>query len=373
VAKLLEEFTPEERLLPTLDAIVTVFDRCGERKDRHRARIKFLIERIGLEAFREMVLAERQLLPDEFIPCPSDEGSVEHAAAPALDSPPFQVSSFGEAFRVWWTTNVVPQRQPGYAVVQVTLPIGDLSPEQFRALAEIARAYGGEGVARTTRHQNIIFRFVRLADVPKVYDKLVEAGLNLPGAETLADVTACPGAETCQLGITGSRQLALALEKMIRSNGASDPALRSIQVKISGCPNSCGQHHIANIGFFGGARKINGRQVPHYQMLLGGSARPGEANFGQAILRLPAKRIPEAVEHLLHWYRDERQQGEDFNAFISRMTPPAVKARLTQFTQVATYEENPDLYRDWGEDEDFVVRTGTGECASGQGKVPGGV
>ncbi len=363
LAERLEEFTPAEDLLPTVAAIVRVFDRHGNRENRNLARLKFVVQKLGIDPLRALILREREALRltmggkfpvvapgEEFAPPPRPK----NGRGPALADP---------AYQRWARTNVVPQKQPGYAAVHVRLVRGDVTPEQFRALARAAREFG-DGTMRSTNQQNFLLPWIPGDALGALYALLADAGLGLPGAERLIDVTACPGADTCQLGITSSRGLAAALGEMIEGELGDLADEAHIRIKISGCPNSCGQHHIANIGFFGGARKFHGEQAPTYQMLIGGSLEPGNPHFGKPVARVPAKHVPSAVKALLALYRSDRTAGELFNAFVERAGVSRVRAVLQPWTELPPSAEAPDKYLDWEAEHSFTLETGPGECAA---------
>jgi sulfite reductase (ferredoxin) len=364
MAQLLEEFTGVDALLPTVAAIVRVFDRLGNRENRNLARMKFVLGKLGIEKFRALVVQERAGLVATMAghfpaivvwrETPRQEASV--ASAPMGES--------GDVMYLRWrASNVVGQKQAGCAMVHVRLELGDITPTQLRTLAFAARRFG-DGTARTTNQQNFVVRWVQIDDLASLYRILASVGLAEPSAERFADVTACPGAETCQLGITSSRGLAAALGDRFR-NGLRDVADESgIRIKISGCPNSCGQHHIANIGFYGGAKKFHDQQAPTYQMLLGGGLELGEWRYAKPVARVPAKNIPDAVDALVGIYRRERGPDERFNQFLSRYGLDGVRAALKPFTELPSAEEAPDGYVDYHSEETFVVRTGQGECAA---------
>ena len=363
-AELLEAFTPEEDLLPTMLAIVRLFDRYGNRKVLTQARLKFLVKKWGIAAFREAVREERRLVKltasgedlEAWAPPPEPE-------PPRLPSPPKKPFSFAPGFDAWRRTNLFKQKQEGFYTVTVRLPLGDITPEGLRALAAIAETYAAE--VRSAISQNLLLRFVPEEALGGLYEALLEAGLALPEAHTLLDITRCPGADTCNLAITRSRGLAQALEAHLSALPlAQDPGAKAIGVKISGCPNSCGQHHIADIGFYGSSRKVGEREVPHYVLLLGGRTREGEARFGQVVGRIPARRVPEAVERILKRYLEERQNGESFQAYLDRVGAASFKPLLQDLQEVPPYEEAPEFYQDLGaEGEAFSVQLGRGECA----------
>lgn len=363
-AELLEPFTPEEDLLPTMLAIIRLFDRYGNRKVLTQARLKFLVKKWGIAAFREAVREERRLVKltasgedlKAWAPPPEPE-------PPRLPTPPKKPFSFAPGFDEWRRTNLFRQKQEGYYTVAVRLPLGDITPEGLRALADIAETYAGE--IRSAISQNFLLRFVPEDALGGLYEALLRVGLAHPEAHTILDITRCPGADTCNLAITHSRGLAQALEAHLASLAlVQDPMVRPISIKISGCPNSCGQHHIADIGFYGSSRKVGEREVPHYTLLLGGRTREGEARFGQVVARIPARRTPEAVERILKRYQEEREQGESFQAYLDRVGAASFKPLLEDLQTIPSYEEAPEYYQDLGaEGETFRVQLGRGECA----------
>ena len=363
LAEPLEEFTPASDLLPTVAAIVRVFDRHGNRENRNLARLKFVVKKLGIDAVRTLILREREglrlTMAGKF---PAVEPWEERAPIPQLlNGAPALAGDL--AWERWRRTNVVGQKQPGYVAVHVRLVRGDVTPEQLRALARAAREFGDGGV-RTTNQQNIVLRWIPDDALSAVYALLAEAGLAEPGAERLVDVTSCPGADTCQLGITSSRGLALALGEMIQRELPELADEASVRIKISGCPNSCGQHHIADIGFYGGAKKFYGEQAPTYQMLVGGGLGPGGPRFGKPLARIPAKHVPDAVKALLEFFRAERAPEEPFEAFVSRVCAERLEALVAPWTELPPPSAVPDNYLDWGSEQSFSIETGPGECAA---------
>ena len=272
-AKILADFVPEEEFLPLTQAICRVFARLGEKKNRNRARIKFLVAKLGIEEFCRLVEEERKALPHD----PSWTNYLSNLNA-FDESPNRSPSDLAEGphpdgFKSWFATNVYRQRQDGYAVVTINLPLGDLTSEQAWQLADVARNYTPDAM-RTTVEQNIVLRWVPEGDLVSLYQELSEIGLATPGAGTIVDITSCPGTDTCKLGIAASRGLAAELRTRLATQNASlDQAVKDLRIKISGCFNSCGQHHVADIGFFGNSRRRQGRLVPHFQVVLGGKGR----------------------------------------------------------------------------------------------------
>ena len=363
-AELLEPFTPEEDLLPTILAILRLFDRHGNRKVLTQARLKFLVKKWGIAAFREAVQEERRIVK---LTASGEDLEAwqppQDSPPPPPPSPPRKPFSFAPGFDEWRRTNLLQQKQPGLYTVTVRLPLGDITPEGLRALAGIAATYAAE--VRSAISQNFLLRFVPEEALGGLYEALLQAGLAQPKAHTILDITRCPGADTCNLAITHSRGLAQALEAHLATLAlVQDPAVRPIAIKISGCPNSCGQHHIADIGFYGSSRKVGEREVPHYTLLLGGRTREGEARFGQVVARIPARRTPEAVERILRRYQEERKEGEGFPAFLDRVGVASFKPLLADLQEIPPYEEAPGFYEDLGaEGEVFQVSLGRGECA----------
>lgn len=369
VARLLEEFTPAEGLLATCAAIVRIFDRYGDRENRNKARMKFVVEKLGFEQFQRLVLRERAQLQGTMAGMfPRIEVREERPPkrVGAVQRPPDAALGGTPEYQRWLQTNVVPQKQPGYALVHVRLELGDITAAQLQALAFVVREFS-DGSVRTTNQQNFVARWVPLTHLPQLYRILAGAGLAKPSAERLADVTACPGADTCQLGITSSRGLASAIGELFNNRLKELADEADIRIKISGCPNSCGHHHIANIGFFGGARKFGEHQVPTYQMLLGGGGgtlKPDGSYYGKPALKVPAKNIPAVVERILGIFKEERIDGESFNAFLERYGIHKLKEALKDLTELPAFEESPERYRDWGSEEGFAIETGPGECAA---------
>jgi sulfite reductase (ferredoxin) len=366
-AKLFDDFLPESELLPTAQAIARVFARLGEKKNRARARIKFLVAQLGLTEFRRLVGEERASLTfDErwtahLQPTPATE---EHS--------PEQDESLGDThnldgFDRWYRTNVYRQRQRGYAVATVALPLGDLTSHQMRALAAIGRRHQGTSI-RATVEQNMVLRWVKHAHLPQLYADLKAGGLAEAGAGTIADVTACPGTDTCKLGIASSRGLAATLRSEFAGvTGGVDPvnpSVEGLRIKTSGCFNSCGQHHIADLGFYGVSRTIDGYSVPHFQVVLGGKWVDNGGDYGLAIGAIPSKRVPEAIRRITDRFVAERQADETFQQFIARVGKRSLKTTLDDLTKVPPHDESPEFYSDWGDPREFTLGDmGIGECA----------
>jgi sulfite reductase (ferredoxin) len=318
-AQLLEPFTPAEELILTATAIVRVFDRLGNRQNRMRARMKFLVEELGIEEFRRLVFEERRALWASWPGGSPSASEVRESALPPATPPPRTIYSAPPGFDLWRRTNVVAQKQAGFYAAYVTVPGGDLTAAQFRALATLLRDFPGLEL-RTVITQNLVLRWVPEAWLPILYTILAEADLGRPGVHGIGDVVGCPGADTCNLAVTYSHRLALELTRQLaeRPDVALADDLKGVTIKISGCPNSCGQHHIATIGLYGAARKVGERQVPFYQLLLGGKVHDGEVIFARPVLRVPARQVPEAIFRLVDAYRSERRDGESFVDWLER-------------------------------------------------------
>ncbi|MBZ5596392.1 MAG: nitrite/sulfite reductase [Acidobacteriia bacterium] len=364
-AKLFEEFVLEEELLPLCQAICRVFARLGEKKNRNTARLKFLVVKLGMEEFKRLVLEERAILPhdDRWAAYLQD---VEQYEEKALKPPSLlQITPAAPAgFEAWRQTNVYAQRQPGYATVTVALPLGDITATQLRKLADLGRKYVN-GTFRSTVEQNIILRWVSEADLPALFAELKEAGLDEAGAGTIVDIAACPGTDTCKLGISSSRGLAGELRTRLSEQGAAmDEAIRNLHIKISGCFNSCGQHHIADLGFYGVSRNKNGYTVPHFQVVLGGQWTENAGSYGLAIGAVPSKRIPETVNRITGRYLAERQKGESFQAFVRRIGKAECRKMLDDMTGVPQHDADPSFYVDWADAREYTIGDmGAGECA----------
>jgi sulfite reductase (ferredoxin) len=363
-AKLLNEFVPEEDLLPLSRAIGRVFARLGEKKNRNRARLKFLVQKLGIEEFRRLVDEEVRTMPD-------DPAWKEHFAKipryeekPAFQGVQLNGARRPEGFDAWAATNLYPQRQSGYVVATVTCPLGDLSSDQMRSMAAIAAKYAG-GNARTTVEQNLVLRWVSHDKTIDLYKDLKAIGLADSGAGTIVDVVACPGTDTCKLGIASSRGLAGELRHQLAAKSASmDQAVRGLRVKVSGCFNSCGQHHAADIGFYGNSRNIGGYTVPHFQVMLGGMWSKNAGSYALAMGSVPSKRIPELVSALTDRYVAERQSNETFQLFCQRIGKKALKEIVDKFTAVPPHNVDASFYSDWGDPREFTIGDmGVGECA----------
>jgi sulfite reductase beta subunit-like hemoprotein len=356
-AATLTEFLPEEELIPTLEAILRVFNQHGNRKNKYKARMKFVLREKGIEEFRRLVAEKRRQ-----VTTPAETYAVPTPVQPPLVTLGVPESggngSSGE-FERWAQHNLQPQRQPGYAVAWIKLPAGNVLSHQFRGLADLLEA-NGLSAARIAISQDLVIPWTPLQRARAIFKGLAALDLATPGARTIADVTGCPGATTCNLGITRSLTLADVLAQEFANE--SDPEVQKIRIKISGCPNSCGQHHIADIGLYGNARKIGDQQAPYYQLMLGGEVAASGVHFARQVVPLAAKRIPEALRTLLHFYKQDREPYESFGSWVQRISDDKIIRCLEPFTD--TSGEVDDLFIDWGDRETYSLKLGRGECAA---------
>jgi sulfite reductase (ferredoxin) len=357
--------------LKVAEGIFRIFDRQEWlRVNRARARIKVLVDKIGIEAFRDLLdeelegdwVAERDFDSDlvERLRFDVDEEASAPAPPPAPASPNGDTSEFERFLQ----GNVQAQRQEGFSAVEVKITRGDLTPEQFRGLGQIMREYTG-GHARSTVQQNFVLRWVRDEALYDVWQRLTALGLGEAGAREITDVVSCPGTDSCKLGITSSMGLNRAIKERVDSMQISDELTKRIHIKMSGCPNGCSQHHIANIGFYGASLKVGDRQLPAYIPHVGGNFEGGEVVFGKRLKsRLPAKRVPEAVERWVRLYESEREEGEEFNAFAERTGAESFEAAVKDLTLPAEFSlETMQEFIDWNRSSPYKVERGEGECA----------
>ena len=363
-AKLLDSFISEEEILPIAQSIARVFARLGEKKNRNRARMKFLVEQIGIEEFRRLVFEERKLLSPDIRWTEYLNELPSYKEIPAKAAYPLNGQARPEGFDAWYQTNIYKQWQEGYAVVYVNLPLGDMTSGQMFKLADLARKYAGDSV-RTTVEQNMVLRWVAEGDLPELYSELKAVGLANPGIGTIVDITSCPGTDTCKLGIASSRGLSSELQEQLTAKMAIlPPAVKELKLKVSGCFNSCGQHHVADIGFFGNSRRSGNYLVPHFQVVLGGKWKENAGSFGMAIGAVPSKRVPEVLEAITNRFASERNEGENFQAWVTRLGKKEIKVMLEPFTKVPEHDVDPSFYTDWGDTREYSLGDiGIGECA----------
>jgi sulfite reductase (ferredoxin) len=323
-----------------------------------------LVAKVGIEEFRRLVEEERKTLPHDDRWTSLIENMAPTSGEPTGPGADLTDGPRPDGFDDWFDTNVRAQRQDGYSVVTLNLPLGDLTADQSRTLADIARSFTGDNL-RTTVEQNIVLRFVRNTDLVSIFEALTAAGIGTPGGETIVDVTSCPGTDTCKLGIAASRGLGGELRQRLAAKSASMPAaVKALRVKISGCFNSCGQHHLADIGFYGNSRKVDGRTVPHFQVILGGQWGENAGHYGMAMGSVPSKAAPEVVEALTEAFAQGRESNETFRGFVERMGKRNIREIIKPFMKVAPYAEAPEFYSDWSDVREFTMGDlGIGECA----------
>ena len=381
-AQALEEFTSREDLMATIEAVLRTFDHYGNRFNKLRARLKWVVDEIGIDELRRRIIRERQLLlassswPGGIPAIVEELGDAPAGIATGAEPTPvgtpvtFRVNTQQDPYTRWESSNVVIGVAKGTVSAIAYARLGDITSDQWRALAAIVRDFGLDRPAgtmdagvRVTNRQNLAFRGLTTEQLPDLYRRLNEIGMAEPGAELARDVVACPGADTCNLAVTQSRGLADDIGRALEEAGLAE--IGGIRINISGCTNSCGQHHVADIGFNGAERRAHGRPAPGYQLLLGGHIGNTEVEFGQRGLRLPAKAAAEATVRLVGRYADEREVGEPFASWMERAGgAKALAADLKDLDEWPTPEERPDYYIDFDETGPYVAEVGQGECAA---------
>jgi sulfite reductase (NADPH) hemoprotein beta-component len=362
-ARTLFEFVPAAEMLNVAEAIIRVYARLGDYEHRQRNRMKFLIRTLGWELWRAAVLEAL----DEVRREGGATLSFDLDSPPQAEVPVRPVSAFAatpvSGLAAWQSTNVAAQRQPGFVVATIRLLLGDITSAQLRTVADLSR-WASDDTVRLTPDQNLLLRWVPCDLVPALHARLAAAGLSQPGAGTIADVTSCPGAETCRLAVTQSRGLGRELAGVLEERPDIATSAERAVIKISGCPNGCGQHHVATIGFQGSVRKVDGKAVPQYFVMLGGRSATEGAAFARLAAKVPARRIAAALERLLALYRSERADGEAVDAFFARVPVPRVKLLLADLEAMTVDTVRPEDYVDLGETAAFVPDVMEGECAT---------
>ncbi len=354
--------------LKVSEAILRVYDRqAWLRPNRARARIKVLVDKVGIDEVRRMVdeelegdwVGDRDYTIDH-LRFDIDEESQLPETKPASNSPNGDRADFDR----YLEANVQKQRQDGFHTVEVKVVRGDLTPEQFRGLGQIMREYTG-GFARMTVQQNIVLRWVHEDALYDVWKRLGELDLDDVGPRRITDVVSCPGTDSCKMGITSSMGLNEAIQTRVEEMNITDPLTREIHIKMSGCPNGCSQHHIANIGFYGASLKVGGRTLPAYIPHLAGKYTDGETIYGARLKsRLPAKRVPDAVERWIRLYESERKVGEVFNEYVERVGTARMEAAVKDLTLPVDFDlDTMQEFIDWNRSDPYVVERGEGECA----------
>ncbi len=367
----LEDFTSREDLLPTIEAILRLFEQTGNRDNKLRARLKWVVDQLGIDEVRRRVLKIRHTLPASS----SWPGGIPEIVAKAGDAPAgasttVEATAVGQGVSValtprdpyerWVATSVVRGAANHTVSAVAYAALGDITASQFRSLASIQRELGAD--VRLSNRQNVVFRGLTEGQLPTLYARLEAIGMARPGAELARDVVACPGADTCNIAVTQSRGLAAAIGEALEDAGLAE--VGGVRINISGCTNSCGQHHASDIGFFGAERRANGRSAPGYQMLLGGYVGQEQIHFGEKATRLPAKAAPQAAVRVIRKFAEERAAGETFRSWLDRSGgAAAVGQTLKDLDVFPTFDDNPDFYVDYGETGPFVAAVGDSECA----------
>jgi len=385
----LYEFLPVEEMLEVAEAVVRVFHKYGDYKHPQRNRIKFVVRQMGWETFRAKVMEELDGFRREggarlpFDPAkttaeqapdwePAAPPTLQHVAAmastpmrgPGIHPGTVRLQPLSDTYLRWLRRNVERQRQDGYYHVTVRLPLGDFTAGQMRVLADLADAYA-DATLRLTVEQNVLYRWVRKESLEPFYQRLAAAGLSEPDALTLSDVVSCPGAESCRLAVTQSRGLGRVLTEYFSARPELVDLVPSGNIRISGCPNGCGQHHIGALGFQGSVRKVGGKALPQYFVLVGGGVTDEGAHFGKVVAKVPARRIAEAAGRLVDLYREQRQsETEDLGAFYRRITPSVATERLKDLVELDAAQTTADDFIDLGESQAFDPVVMDGECSA---------
>ncbi len=371
----LEEFTPEEDLVYTSMAVLRIFDRLGDRKNMARNRMRYLVNDMGWEKFQNLVLKERAIVRAT----QSVITQLEVVHTPNEIKRPIRITdesgtSITDGYARWLKTNTVKQKQSNYRSIFITLEAGDITASQLNALADLIRDFSSEGKARFGFVQNVALRYVHEDDLPRLYSNLLESGLAKSGALTMTAPIGCSGTTSCNLALTNSHRLAKEIQrKLLELKFDEDDDLSDSSIKISGCPNSCGQHGIATIGFFGGGGRVGKDMYANYQMSLGGRS-DGDTMLGLTCLRVPAKRVIPVILKIIELFKQNKKSDDTLQSWIHRVVNNNedseiksindIKKVLEPLTIPPTKEEDPDFYLDYGDDTSYHTKTGKGECAA---------
>jgi len=356
----LVEFIPANLILRVAESIVNVFNKYGDRQNRNKARFKFVLDKHGLDKVKKFYEEEYMALEGKQY----EQINHGNSITPAIPDffPNLEFASDSD-FHNWKNRNTDSQKQAGFFNVHIKLHLGDIKSKEARVISEAASRFAA-GIIITTINQNLMIPWVKETAMSSIYSELKKVGLNKAGTEELKDITCCPGSDTCNLGITASRGLATALSEEFEKNYTDSKELDNMSVKMSGCPNSCGQHHIASIGFQGGAKKVNGVLVPHYEILMGGSVNEDQVTFGTSVVKIPAKNVPQAVRIISDNYKKEKIEEETFVEFFHRKGKLFFSGILESLKILAPIKENPQAYIDFGSTDAFSLKgRGEGECA----------
>jgi sulfite reductase (ferredoxin) len=359
VAQTAYEFIAADQIIPFMEAAIRVFDRFGEREKRFKARLKFLVKAIGLEEFLALVEKEKKAI--KYQSYPIDENGIGEVQIPDIKTPESTVPHDLIKYENWLQTNVFEQKQKGFFAAKIKVRLGDIKAEPARQFAKIVKTYAGDDI-RITINQGFVIKYIRKEYLPQIFNELDKLGLGDPGFDTIADITACPGTDTCNLAVTNSTGLSNILEEVIITEYPHLISESDIKIKISGCMNACGQHMAANIGFHGSSIKRGQLVIPAMQIVLGGGVDPnGNGFIAEKVIKLPTKKIPDAVRALLNDYEDQGNPNEYFNDYFQRFGKRYFYDLLKPLADVSELESN-DFF-DWGQDHSYQQEIGVGECA----------
>ncbi len=359
LANAIHEFLPEDQLIPFTESVLRVFDRYGERTNRNKARLKYLVQKLGLEEVLRLVEEER--IANKVKTFPIDLTAVKLPYFPfTQDYPPVKLSNENH-YKHWFATNVVAQKQNGFYAVYVKIKVGDIKTDQARAFVNAVKPYVADEI-RITQNQGLLLKYVAKNALPSLYQALLDIDLAHAGFDSLADITTCPGTDTCNLGISNSMTLAEVLEEVIYEDFPELIYEKNIKIKISGCMNSCGQHGLAEIGFHGSSVKANGKVVPAVQVMLGGgTVGDGVGRVAERVIKIPSKRAPQILHFILNDFKANSSQEENFHQYYDRQTKDYFYQLLKPLADLTTLQNNE--YVDWGHEETFETAIGVGECA----------
>ena len=375
VAHQFEEFTPEEDLLYTSIAVLRIFDRMGNRKNMARNRMRYLVDEMGWDKFQNLVLKERSIVrATQSVIVKLDVDSTPNEIKQPIVVSDSDGKSIPDGYSRWYKTTTYKQKQNGYRSVFITLEAGDATANQLYALANIARQFSAEGFARNGFSQEIVFRWVSEDDLPRMYAKLLEVGLANPGSLTMASPVGCSGTTSCNLALTNSHRLAKEIQrKFLELKLDEDDDLNDATIKISGCPNSCGQHEIATIGFYGGGARAGKDMYPNYQMSFGGRA-DGDTMLGVNCMRVPVKRVIPVILKIMEIFKKNKKSDDTLASWINKIVNGKenseiksvndLKKILSPLVIPPTKEEDKDFFTDYGDDTSYHTMTGKGECAA---------
>jgi sulfite reductase (ferredoxin) len=370
-----EEFTPEEDLLYTSIAVLRIFDRMGNRKNMARNRMRYLVDEMGWDKFQNLVLKERSIVrATQSVIVKLDVDSTPNEIKQPIVVSDSDGKSIPDGYSRWYKTTTYKQKQNGYRSVFITLEAGDATANQLYALANIARQFSAEGFARNGFSQEIVFRWVSEDDLPRMYAKLLEVGLANPGSLTMASPVGCSGTTSCNLALTNSHRLAKEIQrKFLELKLDEDDDLNDATIKISGCPNSCGQHEIATIGFYGGGARAGKDMYPNYQMSFGGRA-DGDTMLGVNCMRVPVKRVIPVILKIMEIFKKNKKSDDTLASWINKIVNGKenseiksvndLKKILSPLVIPPTKEEDKDFFTDYGDDTSYHTMTGKGECAA---------